>query len=398
MKASSEIQEWAVSSEQSTSPGPLALVQRFGSPLLLLDCKQIREQYRRLRRALPGVELHYAMKALSHPAALATLKDEGSSFDVSTSGEIDLLRRMGVPPRGLIHTHPIKRDRDIRDSLDYGCSTFVIDNFVELTKLLPYRDRVSVLLRVGFRSVDAVVDLAKKFGCAPGEALALLRTARTMGISTLGLSFHVGSQCRSPAAHVAAINGCSGIMEAARDEGLPTMYVLDIGGGFPISYREQSIEIEDFCAPINEALRNVPGDIRVIAEPGRFLVGPAMRAVSTVIGKARRSNSFWYYLDDGVYGSYSGKIYDGASYPLRFESKNGSQSLHSSTIAGPTCDSIDIIDEDILIPELEIGDLVVADSMGAYTVATAGEFNSIPRTKIVVLSDPRTGAAVERAG
>jgi ornithine decarboxylase len=336
------------------------------------------------------------MKALSHPAALETLKNEGCSFDVSTTGEIDLLRRIGVDPRGLIHTHPIKRERDIRDSLDYGCSTFVVDNFVELTKLLPFRDRVSVLLRVGFRSVDAVVDLAKKFGCAPGESLALLRTARTMGISILGLSFHVGSQCRSPAAHVAAINGCHEIMAAARHERLPALHVLDIGGGFPISYREQSIEIEGFCAPIVDALRNVPGDIRVIAEPGRFLVGPAMRAVSTVVGKAKRSNSFWYYLDDGVYGSYSGKIYDGARYPLTFESKNGSQSLHSSTLAGPTCDSIDIIDEDILIPELEVGDLVVADSMGAYTVATAGEFNSIPKTKVVVVSDPRARAAIDQ--
>ncbi len=368
------------------------LVSQHGSPLMVLDCDRVRAQYRRLAASLPGVDLHFAIKALPHPAVIATLSAEDSYFDFSSRGELALLAALGVPSDRSIYTHPIKQDRDIRDSLQYGCETFVVDNAAEMAKFAPHRDQVSLLLRIGFRSEDAEVDLAKKFGCAVDDAFPLLDLGKQLGLRIAGLSFHVGSQCGSPRAFVEAINDCGLLIERARLARLADIQVLDIGGGFPVAYATEPAppSIESFCAPIREALAGIPPQIRVTAEPGRFLVAPAMEAIATVIGKARRGDSFWYYLDDGVYGSFNGRVYDPTvRYPLQAVSQS-SGAHHPSVLAGPTCDSIDIIEEDLWLPELQIGDLLVGSLMGAYTMGSACEFNSIPKTKILVVNGPET--------
>ena len=369
---------------------PRELVQEHGSPLMVLDCDSVRVQYRRLAAALPGVDLHFAIKALPHAAVVATLHSEGSYFDFSSQGELSLLTALKIPPDRAIHTHPIKRDRDIRASLDYGCGTFVVDNAAEMTKFADYRGSVSLLLRIGFRSADAEVDLAKKFGCAVDEAFSLLALGRGLGLRISGLSFHVGSQCGSPRAFVEAINSCRVLIERARRAGLAEIDVLDIGGGFPVAYATDPPppSIEAFCAPLRQALASIPPSIRVTAEPGRYLVAPSINAIATVIGKARRGNAFWYYLDDGVYGSFNGRVYDPTvRYPLQAISRSAS-TQHASVLAGPTCDSIDIIAEDLWLPELQVGDLLVASLMGAYTVGSVSEYNSIPKTKILVINGP----------
>lgn len=364
-----------------------ALVETHGSPLLVLDCDQIRTSYRRLSAALPGVDLHYAMKALVHPAVIATLDGEGSFFDASAPGEIELLRSMGIEAGRLVHTHPIKRQADIRHAVDAGCRLFVVDNPDEMDKFVSYGRQVSLLLRIGFRGSDAIVDLAKKFGCAPDDAFGLIERGHRLGLSISGLSFHVGSQSRTAVGHLGAIHACLALMERAASAGLPELRVLDIGGGFPAPYLSETLAIESFCAPIRSALNEAPRNVRIIAEPGRYLAATAMEGIATVVGKARRAGMFWYYLDDGVYGSFSGKVYDGARYPLRVVSSSAGR-LFPSVLAGPTCDSVDIIAENLSLPELQIGDLIVAGTMGAYTAASASEFNSIPKTKIIVVNAP----------
>jgi ornithine decarboxylase len=367
------------------------LVGEHGSPLLVLDCDRVRAQYRRLAASLPGVELYFAIKALPHPAVIATLEEEGSFFDFCSLGELGLLRTLGISAERAINTHPIKREHDIRESMNYGCHTFVVDNAAELDKFVGRAGRVSVFLRIGFRSADAEVDLAKKYGCAVEDALTLLRAGSERGVAITGLTFHVGSQCGSPRAFVEAIHGCLELIGQAKRAGLPEIAVLDIGGGFPVAYATEAPPppgIEAFCAPICAALERVPSSIRVVAEPGRFLVAPAMSAIATVVGKAQRGDAFWYYLDDGVYGSFNGRVYDPTvRYPLRPISRSAG-GHRTSVLAGPTCDSIDVIAEDVRLPELQIGDLLVGSLMGAYTMGSASEFNSIPKTKIVVVNGP----------
>src|SRR5579859_313510 len=131
------------------------LVSRYGSPLLIIDAERVRRQYRALAAALPGIDLHYALKPLPHAAVISTLDTEGACFDLATNGEVELVRRLKIAPQRCIHTHPIKRDSDIRTTLDYGVTRFVIDNEDELRKFVKFRSRVTLLIRVCFRSPDA---------------------------------------------------------------------------------------------------------------------------------------------------------------------------------------------------------------------------------------------------
>ncbi|HET7811525.1 MAG TPA: type III PLP-dependent enzyme [Steroidobacteraceae bacterium] len=357
------------------------LVGEFGSPLLIIDCQRVREQYRKLHKALPGVDLHYALKPLPHPAVVETIVELGGWLDLATTGEVQLVTRLGVDPARCIHTHPIKRDIDIRNALHLGVKAFVADNPDEVRKFEAYRERAELLLRVSFRSPGAVVDLSRKFGCDPEDLLELARLARKLAIPVRGLSFHVGSQAADPSKHVEAIEVCAKLMQQARREKLGAFDTLDIGGGYPIEYGQKVADIGRFCAPIRAALAKLPARIRTIAEPGRYICGPAAIGVASVMGRARREGHWWYYLDDGLYGSYSGQLFDHAKYPVESLKEGGEK--FPSVLAGPTCDSIDVIAENLMLPQLKAGDLVVGRAMGAYTWASASEFNFFPKATVV---------------
>ncbi len=362
------------------------LVKRFGSPLFIIDMERIRVQYRRLAAALPGVDLHYALKPLPHPSVIQALREEGAFFDLATNGEVDLVKRLGVDAGRCIHTHPIKRDSDIRTALAFGVTRFVVDNPDELRKFVKFRNRVSLLIRVSFRSPDAVCDLSKKFGCAPDAVPDLLTLAAQLRIKIEGLSFHVGSQSAGSQMHVHAIEVCRELIHAAARDG-HELATLDIGGGFPVDYAERSQPIEEFCAPIRAALATLGPGVRLIGEPGRYIAAPGAIAVASVMGRALRDGRWWYYLDDGLYGSYSGQMYDHAKYPVQALVAPGP--THPSVLAGPTCDSIDVITEAIDLPMLDVGDLVVGHTMGAYTWASASAFNFFPRATVLALDQGR---------
>jgi ornithine decarboxylase len=378
------------------------LVREFGSPLLIVDCERVRTQVRKLRRALPRVDLHYALKPLPHPAVVRTIIEEGAFLDLATTGEVQLAARLGVEPQRCIHTHPIKREEDIRNALHFGIRTFVADNPDEVRKFERLRGQAGLLLRVSFRSPGAVCDLSRKFGCDPEDVLALARLGAELGIDVQGLSFHVGSQAVDSEKHVEAIEACGRLLAAGRREKLGTFDTLDIGGGFPIDYMQPVADIVRFCAPIRTALAKLPRRIRVIAEPGRYIVGPSAIGVASVMGRAQREGRWWYYLDDGLYGSYSGQLYDHARYPVE-ALRDGGEKL-PAVLAGPTCDSIDVIAENLMLPKLEPGDLIIGRSMGAYTWASASEFNFFTKATVVsvntkpndtgsVVSVPIEGAA-----
>jgi ornithine decarboxylase len=369
------------------------LVDRYGSPLFIIDAERVRAQYRRLAAALPGVDLHYALKPLPHSSLITTLMEEGAYFDLATNGEVELVRKLGVDPSRCIHTHPIKRDSDIRTALAYGVKVFVVDNEDELRKFVKYRTRASLLVRVCFRSPDAVCDLSRKFGCDPEAAPALFRLAAELRIDIEGLSFHVGSQAADSRMSVQAVEICRELLKDARSLGHPAG-TLDIGGGFPVDYLGKAMPIEEFCAPIVAALKSLPEKLRIIAEPGRYIAAPAACTVASVMGRALRDGQWWYYLDDGLYGSYSGQMYDHAVYPVEALVEPGQ--TYASVLSGPTCDSIDVIREGIQLPKLSMGDLIVGRVMGAYTWASASDFNFFPRATILALDRGRLLSSGER--
>jgi ornithine decarboxylase len=362
------------------------LVERYGSPLFIIDAERVRRQYRRLAAALPGVDLHYALKPLPHASLITTLDAEGAFFDLATNGEVELVRRLGIEPARCIHTHPIKRDSDIRTALSFGVSLFVIDNPDELRKFTRFRTRCSLLIRVSFRSPGAQVDLSRKFGCDPEAVADLFQLAASLRIKIDGLSFHTGSQNADPAMMVRAIDVCRELLQSAAQAG-HAAHILDIGGGFPVDYLIPAMPIEEFCAPLKAALSKLPLGTRVIAEPGRYIAAPAAISVASVMGRALRDGRWWYYLDDGVYGSYSGQMYDHSVFPV--EALSSSAETFPSVLAGPTCDSIDVIRERVDLPKLDMGDLVVGRMMGAYTWASASEFNFFPRPTVLALDQGR---------
>ena len=357
------------------------IARTHGTPALILDCDMVRSTYAALARALPAATLHYAVKALPDPVFIQTLHGLGASFEVASTGELALLKRLDVPTSECIHTHPVKRPADIAVGLDASVSHFVFDCLGELDKLAAFAPGHRVLLRVGYGHADAMVQLANKFGCHPEEANALICAARERGLRPDGICFHVGSQSPDSSAHVAAIHASEEFFSRHSD-----MSILDIGGGFPVPYDAPVPDIESFCAPIREALACIPARVRVIAEPGRYLAAPCLTAVAAVMGTSERAGKRWYFLDDGVYGSFSGRIFDHARYPLQALGAH-SGTRHSCVVAGPTCDGLDVIDEDASLPAMETGDLVVAKMMGAYTIASASQFNGFPVATLVPINE-----------
>jgi ornithine decarboxylase len=365
-----------------------ALVARHGSPLLLCSPQTAVQQYRAIQDALPRVDIHYALKPLPHPWIVSALKAEDAHFDLATNGEVDLVHSLAVDPERCIHTHPIKRDSDIRHALDYGCATFVCDNIDELDKFIPYRDRARILIRISFRSKDAKVDLSWKFGVQPDNALEMILAAAERELEVAGLCFHVGSQNLNSYKYIEAIQVCRRLFDLAALDGV-FMDTLDIGGGFPVAYQEAVMPIDVYCRPIVDELERLFPDTRLIAEPGRFISAPAVSAVSSVMGRAERQGVWWYYLDDGLYSSYSGILFDHTEYPINAlrELRDPDLPKRPSVIAGPTCDSIDVPYPNVLLPELDDGDIFVSPMMGAYTWSTATEFNFFPKPTFINIDE-----------
>ena len=363
-----------------------ALAERHGTPLLLLDPARVAERYRLLRRVLPDVRPYYAVKALSHPAALAALRDEVACFDVASPAETALVAGLGVAPDRCIYTHPVKKRADVAAAVGAGIRTFVFDGERELAKFAGLEDDVELLLRLRYRSPQALIDLSYKFGADPGDAVDLLHAARRRGLRVSGLSFHPGSQLWSVEPLVEDIRHAAMLLDCLAGLGID-LEVLDIGGGLPVPYDGAVPHVESFVAAIEEEIRPLTNrGLRVISEPGRFVAAPAMVAVAAVVGVARRGGLPWYYLDDGLYGSFSNVLSDHVHPTVHaYDAVLDERDLVPSVLAGPTCDSTDVITTDALLPALDVGDLVVAPFMGAYTSVTACEFNGLARATVVVI-------------
>ncbi|HSG99439.1 MAG TPA: type III PLP-dependent enzyme [candidate division Zixibacteria bacterium] len=362
-------------------------VRGLDGPVLFLSRERVRENLRSLQSALPGVHIYYATKSNNHASILRTVVEEGHGFDVCSAREIEDCLKAGATTADLLHTHPIKSQYEIEQALALGVTTFVVDNVDEVAKFEEYSDRVSLIVR--FRAVDssesaAVVqcNLSYKFGCAPQEIIGLVREITGRNIGFAGLAFHVGSQCQTPAPYLAGINIASDVITQLEAEGIRTR-LLDIGGGFPVEYTEAVPSIEEFCGPISEALQSViPSSVNILCEPGRYISATAVTALVNVIGRSAREGRQWYYIDDGVYGAFSGRIYDHCDYRTL---TNRNSAWIPSALAGPTCDSIDIVYEDIFLPPLEVGDTLVFPCMGAYCAVSASTFNSLRQAQTVVI-------------
>ena len=356
------------------------------TPSLVFDPAVCERQWATLSEALPGVTLFYAVKSNPYTDLLQTMAQLDAHFDVASSAEIRMLEQVGVSANRMIHTHPIKTDVEIERAVAAGVQTFVIDNVDELWKLLPYRHQIRVMLRLAFIAPDAPIDLSKKFGAPPQDALSILDVANDSGIRVDGLCFHVGSQAASASTHADALAYCLDLSEQIQREGLPEIVRIDLGGGFPAHYLNEPVDLMAFCAPIRDVLQRVPPSVEIMAEPGRVISAPSMALVCRVIGRAKRGDAWWFYLDDGVYGAQSGRLFDGMQY--RMTVYTSAEERSSCVFAGPTCDSVDELGRFPEFPILNMNDIVVLHEMGAYTLASATHFNGIAPPAVVTRKLP----------
>jgi ornithine decarboxylase len=365
-----------------------ALVERHGTPLLVLQPHLAARRYRELTAKLPGVRMHYAVKAGSHPVVLSTIAICGGGFDVATSAEVALLQELGLPMDRCIHTNPIKKPVDIDVAYAAGIRTFVVENRCEVEKFAGRPTDIELLVRLAFRNPAAKSDLSSKFGVEPSDAELLVKHVIAAGVQFAGFSFHVGSQSSSAQPFDTALRGTLELATHIADSLGVRARVIDIGGGFPVPYREPVPTIDAIADVIDGALGPARDDFTLLAEPGRYLAADCMTLLTSVVGTAERDGREWHYLDDGLYGSYSNVMTEDVHPPilaLRELTDDGASQYEPVTLAGPTCDSADVIARDYPMPPLEVGDIVVSTMMGAYTAVTSSRFNGIPATRIVMV-------------
>jgi len=366
-----------------------ALARQHGTPVVVVDHEIIRRNYAAFKKHLPRVQAYYAVKANPAPEIVRTLYRIGASFDVASMPEFMLVYEnvRDLPPKEqqdfiwdkVIYANPIK-PKETLQALDQYKPLVTYDNLAELRKIKQHAPHAGVVLRLKVPNTGSMVELSSKFGCDFAEAADLVDEAFRLGLVVEGISFHVGSQCTNFENFMQALNISAAVMQEAKDRGRD-IKILDMGGGFPAPYDRHVKRIGTLARKLNAEIdRLFAKDIQIIAEPGRFLVATAATAVIRIIGKARREGKTCYYVNDGVYHTFSGILFDHCQYRLKALQPGKTEIC---AVFGQTCDALDTISLAEELPELEIDDLLYAPNIGAYAAASATWFNGFPPAKVV---------------
>ena len=367
------------------------LAAQHGTPLFVVDHEELRRNYATFKKYLPRVQAYYAVKANPNPAIVKTLFDAGASFDVASMPEFHIVHEYikDMPDKErqawiwdkIIYANPIKANETLQELNPYK-PLVTYDNHEEIRKIKKYAPQAGLALRLKVPNTGAMVELSSKFGAAPGEAVDLILAADKVGLTVEGISFHVGSQTTNFKNYVAAINLAANIFKEAKDRGYTKMNLLDIGGGFPAPYDETVKPFRELAGIINREINRLfPKNIQILAEPGRFLCATAATAVSKIIGKAVREGKLCYYINDGVYHTFSGVIFDHCHYHLK-SFKRGPTQICS--VFGPTCDALDVVSMAENLPRnLQLSDLLYSEQIGAYSHASSTWFNGFPPANVV---------------
>ena len=355
------------------------------APVFVVDVGCVKRAYDRWRERLPRVTPHYAVKCNSDPVVVQVLAALGSSFDVASYNEISAVLEH-APPERLIFAHPIKNSKTISYARAVDVDLLTFDSSNELLKVALYHPNAELLLRLKVDDTGSACRFSTKFGADSEDVPQLLALARTLGLNVTGVSFHVGSGCVDAQLYAAAIEHALATIETARAVGMD-LATVDIGGGF------QSDTFDAFAAVIRPYVERLP-QLKFIAEPGRLFVSDAATLVISVIGKKRVVRdgkvTFVIYANESVYGMFNNLLFDHQTVKLEpFNEREGE--LYTTKVYGRTCDSIDVIAEECLLPDLAVGERLFVRRMGAYTKASAASsFNGfeVPKTVYVLTTTP----------
>jgi len=348
-------------------------------PYYVIDTSKIKDARDLWRQYLPEVDLYYAMKCNPNEIILKEIHNLGIKFDCASKQEmIDALQF--TTSDNIIYANPCKVPHHISYAKERGVSLTVVDCECEMYKMKELYPESKLLLRIAVNDANSQCSFSKKFGCKLNDIKHLLLLSKTLQLNIVGFSFHVGSGCTNPELFYEALCDCKTSSIIATSLGIQ-IEIIDIGGGFNQSnFIECSHQVQKGMKLFRENTKTF------ISEVGRFLVEQSHTLYLHVICKKINNNEIIYYLDDGVYGSIGCKIFDHAKPILKTnkDTERERENKFNSTVYGPTCDSFDLIDENILLPELNIGDTVYIENFGAYTTASASSFNGYKVHKFII--------------
>ena len=360
------------------------------TPYFLLSEDVLVSSYYEFFQAFPKAEIFFALKCSGNLDVVRCLEKLGCNFEFSSSGELDQLVGLGITPDRLLYGTPVKCRKSINHAYGLGVRRYVVDAREEIIKLAETAPESEILIRAAVDNRGSIFSLTDKFGASIDQISKLFALAKSINLNPIGLSFHVGSQALHLEAWQRALDNLCPLIHALCEEGYKLRY-LDIGGGFPEQYVSSpgAATLEQIAAHTNLALSALPGNLKLIVEPGRRLVSRSTVLVAEIIGIVKRQSKTWIYLDAGTYNALMEAMKGQGStrYPVRAllasPAKNGDTA--EFVLTGPTCDSLDIIAESVTLPaEISEGDRVVFELAGAYTAALGTNFNgfSIPPTLV----------------
>ncbi|PZP79534.1 MAG: ornithine decarboxylase [Ectopseudomonas oleovorans] len=365
-----------------------AFADQHETPFVVIDRQIIADAYDQLGTCFPFAKIYYAVKANPAVEIIELLRDKGSSFDIASIYELDKVMATGVGPERISYGNTIKKARDIRYFYEKGVRLFATDSEADLRNIAKAAPGSKIYVRILTEgSTSADWPLSRKFGCQPDMALDLLILAKQLGLVPYGISFHVGSQQRDIDVWDAAIAKVKVIFERLKEEDGITLQMINMGGGFPANYIQRTNDLETYAAEITRFLKEDFGDDlpEIILEPGRSLIANAGVLVSEVVLVARKSRTAverWVYADVGKFSGLIETMDESIKFPIWTEKKG---EMEEVVIAGPTCDSADIMYENYkygLPLNLASGDRLYWLSTGAYTTSySAVEFNGFPPLK-----------------
>ena len=341
-------------------------------PYYVVNLTKIKNAYDLWNNYLPEIDVYYAMKCNPNKTILKEIHALGIKFDCASKQEINDALEFTTSDK-IIYANPCKIPNHISYSKDCGVNLTVIDCECELYKMKLLYPECKILIRIAVNDENSQCSFSKKFGCKMNEIKSLLFLSKELNLNIVGFSFHVGSGCTQPSLYYDALCNCKSATLIATSMGIQ-INIIDIGGGF-----NQSNFID--CAEQIKKGMALFREKTFISEVGRFLVEQSHTLYLHVICKKVNDKRI-YYLDDGVYGSIGCKIFDHAKVNIK-SSKHDDQ-LFESTLYGPTCDSFDLIEESIYLPDLNVGDKLYIENFGAYTTASASSFNGYKVSNFVI--------------
>lgn len=369
-----------------------AFADQHETPFVVIDKQTIADAYDQLVGCFPFAKIYYAVKANPATEITELLRDKGSNFDIASIYELDKVMKTGVGPERISYGNTIKKAKDIRYFFEKGVRLFATDSEADLRNIAKAAPGSKIYVRILTEgSTSADWPLSRKFGCNPDMALDLLILAKQLGLEPYGLSFHVGSQQRDIDVWDAAIAKVKVIFERLKEEDGITLQMINMGGGFPANYIQRTNSLETYAEEIIRFLKEDFGDElpEIILEPGRSLIANAGILVSEVVLVARKSRTAverWVYTDVGKFSGLIETMDESIKFPIWTEKKG---EMEEVVIAGPTCDSADIMYENYkygLPLNLASGDRLYWLSTGAYTTSySAVEFNGFPPLKAFYL-------------